>query len=199
MRAYFARHGDKEKGDFYDPALRHQDEPLSKAGIRGAVALADYFAGREIGQVYASQYLRAGQTAKFTAARKGLTVVRDARLNEIDNGVLESMNDEEIKALYPDFWADFSAREADVRFPEGETGEEVKARQAEFLADLARDGRDALAVCHEGYIRLLACHVLGLPVYKRHLFTVDFCGFLEIGYDGAQNGWRLIRMNQATY
>ena len=85
-----------------------------------------------------------------------------------------------------------------MRFPGGETGEEVKIRQAAFLESLVKDGRDALAVCHEGYIRLLACHILGVPVYRRHLFKMDFCGILEIEFDEAADGWRLIRMNQTV-
>lgn len=198
MRIYFARHGDKARGDYFNPLLRHQDEPLTEEGVRKAVALAEYFAGREIGAVYASQYLRAGQTARYVAERKGLEVVRDGRLNEIDNGILESMTDAEIEARFPAFWADFCAHASDVRFPEGETGEEVRARQADFLESVLKRGRDALAVCHEGYIRLLACHVLGMPVYRRHLFKVDMCGILEIEYDKDSGGWRLIRMNQTA-
>ncbi len=198
MRIYFARHGDKASGDYFSPLLRHQDEPLTEEGIRKAKALGEYFAGREIGAVYASQYLRAGQTAQYVAERKGLEVVRDARLNEIDNGILDSMSDAQIEARFPVFWADFNANASDVRFPEGETGEEVKARQAGFLESVLRDGRDALAVCHEGYIRLLACHVLGMPVYRRHLFKVDMCGILEIEHDRGSGGWRPIRMNQAA-
>ncbi len=198
MRIYFARHGDKIRGGHYNPQLRHQDEPLTEEGLTKARALGEYFAAREISAVYASMYLRAGQTAQCVADRKGLEVLRDERLNEIDNGILDSMTDEEIAEMFPAFWTDFHAHEADVRFPEGETGEEVKARQASFLDHLIQDGRDALAVCHEGYIRLLACHVLGMPVYMRHLFRVDMCAVLELEYKDGTGIWKLIRMNQAV-
>jgi probable phosphoglycerate mutase len=198
MRAYFVRHGDKAKGDYFNPALRHQDEPLTEEGFRKATVLQAYFSGRKLGAVYASEYLRAFQTAQVISARNGLEIVRDARLNEIDNGVIEPMTDIEIKARFPEFWAAFSARTEDVRFPGGETGAEVRDRQASFLNDLVKDGRDALAVCHEGYIRLLASQLLGMPVYRRHLFKVDFCGFLEIEYDENDGFWRMIRMNQTV-
>ena len=36
---YVIRHGDKAKGDFYNPRLRHQDQPLSRLGRRQARAL----------------------------------------------------------------------------------------------------------------------------------------------------------------
>ena len=29
MTVYIIRHAHKEKGDFYNPRLRHQDEPIS--------------------------------------------------------------------------------------------------------------------------------------------------------------------------
>lgn len=32
MKWYIIRHGDKEKGDFFNPTLRHQDQPISEKG-----------------------------------------------------------------------------------------------------------------------------------------------------------------------
>ncbi len=32
MTFYIIRHAHKEQGNFYNPRLRHQDEPISQAG-----------------------------------------------------------------------------------------------------------------------------------------------------------------------
>lgn len=56
----------------------------------------------------------------------------DKRLNEIDNGFIETMSDEEIKSKYPDSRREFSEHTHDVRFPGGETGEEVQKRQKDL-------------------------------------------------------------------
>lgn len=196
MKIFIVRHGDKEQGDYYNKSLKHQDQPLSEAGKCKSKNLLDYFEQKEIKKVIVSEYLRTELTAKYIAENKGLQVIKDKRLNEIDNGIIESMSDVEIKEKYPEFWNDFYSYSKDVRFPDGETGEEVKARQKELLDELIRNGEDVLLVSHEGYIRLLMCHLLDIPTYKRNLFKVDLCGIMEIEYDNKIKTYKILKFNQ---
>ena len=197
MKLYFIRHADKGTGNCYNEHLRHQDFPLSDLGKRRAENLAYYFERKEISTVYASEYLRTQQTAAALAAKKGLEIVVDHRLNEIDNGILDEMSDAEIKRKYPSFWDDFFSYSKDVRFPDGETGEEVKARQQSLLKELIAGGKNAALVSHEGYMRLLICNLLGLPVYERYQFEIGYCGITEIESCKDLGKWKIIRMNQA--
>lgn len=57
---------------------------------------------------------------------------------------------------------------------------------------------DVLLVSHDGLIRLLACHLLGLPVYKRWSFQVDFCGLMEVSWQPDLASWKLVRFNQTV-
>ncbi len=198
MRLYFVRHADKLGGDFFNQRIGHNDSPISPAGEQRAQRLAAYFENKPIDAVYASEYVRTAQTAEYVAAIKGLPVHRDGRLNEIDSGVIENMTDEQIQTQYPEFWRDFFSYERDVRFPGGETGDEVKARQKSLLDNLIRQNKDAVLITHEGYIRLLICHVLGLPPYKRHLFHVGFCSVTELGYDEEMGFWSVYKVNEAV-
>lgn len=195
MKIYIVRHGDKEKGNYYNEYLRHQDEPLNENGKRRAEKLVDYFENKQFSKIYVSEYLRTAQTAHPIAEKRGIQVIIDKRLNEIDNGLIDSLSDEEIKEKFPEFWDDFMSFSKDVRFPEGETGEEVKCRQKDLLNTLIENGEDVLLFGHEGYIRLLLCHLLGLPVYKRHLFKIDFCGITEIEYDKETDVWMITKVN----
>ena len=43
MKWYIIRHADKEQGDFYNPNLRHQDQPISEKGHLKAQKLISYF------------------------------------------------------------------------------------------------------------------------------------------------------------
>ena len=43
MTWYIIRHGDKERGDFFNPRLRHQDQPISELGHQEAQALVPFF------------------------------------------------------------------------------------------------------------------------------------------------------------
>lgn len=197
MRLYFVRHANRT-GElaYYNEKLRHQDFPITREGEENALRLAHYFAAHPVKKIYISEYLRTAQTAAPVALQLGLNPIVDARLNEIDTGVIEQMTDEEIFARYPKFWRDFMDGKKDVRFPEGETGEECKARQADLLKDLIVQDEDCLLISHEGYIRLLLCHILGLCVYHRRRFHIDFCGITELLYDKQADTWKVLRVNQ---
>ena len=118
------------------------------------------------------------------------------RLNEIDNGLIDSMPDEQIEQTYPDVWKGFMQRDHDFHFPGGECGEDARSRIVSFTNEKQRDNEDIIVVCHEGLIRLWICHILGLPVYQRWDFKVDFCGIMEIEFVPEFSKWKLIRFNQ---
>ena len=195
MKIFISRHGDKIRGGYYNESLKHQDEPLTEKGDTMAKKLIDFFDHIDIKRIIVSEYLRTSQTAKYVAKHKGITIEKDKRLNEIDNGIIESMDKEEIIKKYPAFWRNFNSYTMDVRFPEGETGEEVKLRQKNLLDELIQRDEDVFLVSHEGYIRLLICHLLDIPVYKRYLFKVDMCGIMEFEYDKTTQEWKIIRLN----
>jgi broad specificity phosphatase PhoE len=195
MKWYILRHADKELGGHYNPVLRHQDEPISARGRAQAQALVDYFAGLPIATIYVSQYLRTLQTIEFVAQEKGLTPVVDGRLNEIDNGLIEGLTDGEIQQKFPAVWRAFNERKHDFRFPQGESGKDVQQRLRSFIQEKQQDNQDILLVSHDGLIRLAMCEILGLPVFRRWDFRVDFCGITEIEYQPAFGRWRLARFN----
>lgn len=198
MKMYVIRHAHKEQGGFFNPRLGHQDEPISAGGRRDAEKLHAYFADKPIAGIYVSGYQRTRQTIEHLAGQLALDPIVDERLNEIDNGLIEGLSDAEIRERYPEVWNAFIRRSADFRFPGGESGEEVRRRVASFLDEKRRQhaGGEIIAVSHEGLIRLTVCHVLGLPVYDRWNFQVDFCGIMEIGSREGSEGWKLIRFNQ---
>jgi broad specificity phosphatase PhoE len=195
---YIIRHAHKEKGDFYNPRLRHQDEPISQRGQEESHKLWSYLCDKNISAIYISGYQRTAQTIDYVARQSGITPVIDERLNEIDNGLLDNMSEQEVQERYPDFWKVYRERTADFRFPGGETGEEVCRRIANFLEEkrLAHRAENLVIVSHEGLIRQLMCHIMNIPVFKRGNFYIDFCGITQIAYQPEYKTWKLIRFNQ---
>lgn len=191
---YFLRHCEKESEYFYNKELDIMDEPLSKTGLAHAANIAGYFKDIEFDKIIVSQYKRTYQTALPTAESKGMKLIVDARVNEINAGGAKGMKDGEIAAKYPDFWRDFSQHICDVRFPGGESGEDVKKRQDSFLDDIKDETGNILVVSHEGFIRLLMCNVIGAPVYHRYRLRMDFGGLSVI--ERSQDEWRILRFNQ---
>ena len=197
-RFYVLRHAHKKFGGFFNPDLRHQDEPLTERGMEMAQKLPGCFVDKDITAVYISAYLRTRQTIEPTCARLGLEPVMDERLNEVDNGLWDGLSEVNIQSKYPRQWRAFTERRRDFRFPEGETGREASKRVAAFLEEkrLQHEGKNVLAVAHEGIMRTLACHVLGLPIYRRWIFCLDFCGLMELHHQ-PERGWTIVRLNQA--
>ena len=198
MTWYIVRHAEKVFGGYYNAELRHQDEPLTAVGEQSARRIAERLGDRPIAAIYVSAYLRTSQTAAPLAERLGLVPVVDARLNEIDNGQVDAMTEEEFAVAFPDVWRAYVARAADFRFPGGESGAEVDARIGAFFDErLAQHGDDdvVVVVSHAGLIRQLMCHVLGLPVHHRGDFRIDFAGLTELSFQRDIGPWRLLRFN----
>ena len=195
MKWYIIRHADKEQGDFYNPDLRHQDQPISEKGHLKAQKLISYFSDKSIDKIYASEYIRTKQTIKYVAENKKISPIADSRLNEIDNGLIEGLSEQVIQQKYPNVWNAFKDGDRDFQFPEGESGEDARKRIKSFFNDKQVSKEDIILVSHDGLIRLILCYILGIAVYRRWDFRVDTCGIMEIEYQTKFKKWKLIRFN----
>lgn len=193
---YVIRHGDKAKGDFFNPRLRHQDQPLSRLGRAQARALRRRLCTAEITGIYVSEYIRTGQTIAPLARAKGVVPVVDPRLNEIDVGELDKMPEGALKERYPEVWKAYLEAGTDYRWPGGETGGEAASRMMSLFREKADPARSIILVAHEGIIRCFIAELLGIPAYRRFLLTMDTAGVTEIGWEEDHKAWRLVRMNQ---
>lgn len=193
---YVIRHGEKEKGDFFNARLRHQDQPLSRHGRAQARALERRFRRTPVSEIIVSEYIRTGQTIAPLARRLGLTPTVDPRLNEIDIGAIDGLSDQEIALRYPDTWKAYVGGSADFRWPDGETGEEAGRRIMSLFSEKADPGKNLILVAHDGIIRILICKILGVPVYRRFLLRMGTAGVNELDWDKETKTWHLARMNQ---
>jgi broad specificity phosphatase PhoE len=200
MAFIIIRHGQKESGNYFNPVLRHQDSPLSKRGIEEAVKLASIFSKSYISAIYVSSYKRTYQTIEPLSRELGLAPIVDERLNELDNGVLDDMNEQEFEKSYPEEWKAYKSRTADFRFPGGETGEEASIRIGSFLEEKMKmnKGENIIIVSHDGLIRICMCYILGLPVFHRGDFKVDLCGITKIEFQEDIKRWKLLQFNHVV-
>ena len=191
---YFVRHGDKAAGDYYNEEKKICDEPLSEKGKEDAQRIARYFCDMPFARLYASEYVRAQQTAQPLALKTGKDVIVDARVNEINGGEFHRLGDEKAKQAYPEVWNTYKNHLGDFMFPGGESGSDVKKRQDSFLEEIKHEEQDIVVVSHDGYIRLLMCNILGLPGFKRYKFTTQMGSVSAVFYDGEE--WRIKAFNQ---
>jgi broad specificity phosphatase PhoE len=197
MSIFLVRHGDKAKGDYFNLILKHQDPPLSDKGIEQSKAVAKYFSQTHISSIYVSSYIRTHQTAQPIADLKQIQPIEDPRLNEVDNGLIDGMNEQEFKKAYPDVWKQYDARTTDFRFPGGETGQDVRSRISEFLEEkLKIHGKENILIfSHDGLIRVCMTYILDIPVYCRSDFKIDLCGLTQFDYQSEISRWKLFRFN----
>jgi broad specificity phosphatase PhoE len=123
----------------------HADVPLNERGREQARRLADSFPEDDVDAIYASDLVRARETAEILGARLGLPVVVDRDLREIDVGSREGLTGEEV-----------GIREWD--------GEAYEAHRERTLRALARivaghPGSRVLVVAHGGTLRRMHEHV----------------------------------------
>ena len=141
-----ARHGETDWNR--DRRVQGQtDRPLNDRGRAQAAELARSLSEEHLDAVYASDLLRALDTARAVAEPLGLEVVALPALRERDFGTWEGLTDAEILARYPHArtqpWGD------------AETREELADRVLAALAEITSrhpEGR-VLVVTHGGPIR----------------------------------------------
>lgn len=198
LSVYCIRHAEKEPGEYRAPSLPLNDPPLSEEGRRQASRLLEYFENISIASIYVSRYSRTRETIENLSRSKGLHITADERLNEINIGDMEKLRDEEMRNRYPDFWVKYISRKEDFTFPNGESGKEAETRIIEAFKELDCQ-QNHILVSHDGILRVLICKLLGLPVYKRHLFTLNYCSITCFDFSQDFQCWTLARMNECLH
>ena len=173
------RHGETD-WNFERRVQGHADRPLNETGRAQARALAEELAGEPIDAVYSSDLVRAHETARVVAERRGLPVTAVRDLREKHFGSWEGLTDQEVLARFPE------ARRG--HWGDGESTAEVNARVVGALRRIAEshpDGR-VLVVTHGGPLRAVLhhcgadgtgaianCHVVRIAAENGNLRAVD--------------------------
>jgi broad specificity phosphatase PhoE len=153
----------------------HSDTPLNATGRAQAEALAEELGGESIEAVYSSDLLRAHETARIVAGRRGLEVTAIRDLRERHFGTWEGLTDDEILARFPEAtsgsWGDGERKEEMIRRVFG-----ALQRIAE-----AHPGGRVLVVSHGGPLRAVLAHC-GVDGVGR----IDNCHVVRIEVDGRE-------------
>ena len=129
--------------------------------------------------LYSSPLQRCRDLAVALAAQRGgMAPLLDPRLAEMDFGAWEMQPWDAIPRDQIDAWA---ADPAGYRPGGGETVLEMAARVSAFHADVQRQQRDAVIVCHAGTMRLLAACRAGLPLRETALRAAQHANAIAYG------------------
>ena len=170
---WIVRHGETE----WSRVRKHTgrtDLPLTEAGERAAVAIAERLDGVHFDLVLASPLKRAWRTAELA----GLSPSPEPRIQEWDYGEYEGRRTVDIREERPDWlvWED--------SVPGGETIEQVAERADQVIARVCAEASErALVVAHGHVLRILALRWIGAdPKLGRHL-RLETAKISVLGWD----------------
>ncbi|RKP10968.1 bifunctional 6-phosphofructo-2-kinase/fructose-2,6-bisphosphate 2-phosphatase [Thamnocephalis sphaerospora] len=164
---YFARNGES-----LNEQMDRADADLSPAGHRYAEHLKDFLLQRraerqeETGesprrlQVWTSPRRRSFNSACHFEFP--VQVRQRAQLIEINPGDCDGMTKDEIRAKYPDEWANYQQDSYRYRFPRAESYHDLAVRVEPVILELEREKDDVLFIAHLSVLRLLYAYLMGI-------------------------------------
>ncbi|MCX7703747.1 MAG: histidine phosphatase family protein [Planctomycetota bacterium] len=174
------------------------DIPLSEVGIGEAKSLAESLRGEEADAVFCSPLLRAVQTAEPICKSMKVPLYKDDALVDVDFGYWSGLSSEEVIMRHPREWEMWTRGDLKLRFPGGESLEEVQKRLEEFLSSCVRNltHRRLLVVTHRVPLKLILMSVLSAPSAFWQ-FVFDTTSISRIRHDG--NLWSVVSLNDTHH
>ena len=205
------RHGLTDRSIPEQHLGQRMDAPLNEAGRRQAAALADRLERVDFDRVISSPLIRARETAEIVAPAERVEL--DARLLEMDYGEWEGLTYEDLARDHAAARKRWEQAPDILRYPGGESGNDVAVRVRAFLDDLlddhvarhgpgSHDEGPVLAVAHSSTNRVLMCVALGLPIREfRQRFVQSQANVTVLRFehgDGASDA-RLLVLNDTAH
>ncbi|EOC1352829.1 2,3-diphosphoglycerate-dependent phosphoglycerate mutase GpmB [Cronobacter dublinensis] len=193
LQVYLVRHGETQ----WNAERRIQgqsDSPLTEKGEHQAMQVAQRAKALGITHIISSDLGRTRRTAEIIAQGCGCDVILDARLRELDMGILErrpldTLTDEE------EGWRrQLVNGTPDGRIPQGESMQEVSDRMHGALNACLElpEGSRPLLVSHGMALGCLVSTILGLPAYAERRLRLRNCSISRVDYQESPwlaSGW----------
>jgi broad specificity phosphatase PhoE len=174
------------------------DIPLNEIGRKEALLAGQYLRGVKVDSVYSSPLYRAFETAETIARYQGKEVQTLDGLVDIDFGQWQGVSRKEVRKSYGELYGQWKENPHLVRFPEGESLEDVRKRALGAIHEtVGNHATETLVmVSHRVVNKIVICGLLGL----------DSSHFWEIGQDTCcinilefEEGFTLLRLNDTSH
>lgn len=140
------------------------DCDLSQIGRAQAKGLCEYLKSCDVDKIYTSTLKRTVQTIEAYADYKGLGIDERDGFREINFGLFDGLNYQEIKEKYPKETEEMMVLSKDYKFPQGESLDEMYQRNAKELDMVIEENKgndkNILICSHMGTIRNILSHLL---------------------------------------
>ena len=170
---YIIRHGQTDLNLKGIVQGRGINSPLNDHGVQQAKAFFNAYQHIPFDKIYTSTLLRTEQTVQ-QFINKGIPNEPLVGLDEISWGVYEGqdLNDSILKG-FDELVTSWRNGELDLALEQGESPNQVALRQQEaFKYMLQQDKEETVLVCMHGRaLRILLCHLTGIPISKMDDFS----------------------------
>ncbi|MGG3467464.1 histidine phosphatase family protein [Neobacillus pocheonensis] len=183
---YFVRHGETQ----FNVEKRmqgHADSPLTEKGVAQARAVGRGLSDIEFKAAYCSESQRVIDTANHALGVRKIPLSTDARLKEMNFGLLESLMISEITARYGNILETlFSLTDFNLAAPEGESYSQLYSRTClaidEILKNHEREGGNILVFSHGVTIGNYLMQLTKSQKYLHH----DNCSVSVVSYKNGE-------------
>ncbi|MBA4393643.1 MAG: alpha-ribazole phosphatase [Desulfobacca sp.] len=171
-RLFLVRHGEVVRHG-QKTFLGFTDLGLSNRGKRQIQALAEYLKGVSLDQAYASDLIRAMDSARSICQGRSIQPLALPGFREMNMGDWDGKSWAEIKQKHPELSPFFFYNLKTFRFPGGETWTQFRSRVLGKLKNVLKDnqGKTILLAAHAGVNRIILAQAMGLRF--RNMFQLD--------------------------
>ena len=149
--------------------------------------------------VYTSPMQRCIDTARAIAQACAIDCQEVDDLRDLNYGAWQDQTHDEVRAAHPAQYRQWRHSPHLLKFPDGDSLQQLSARAADALRLIVGTHPDATAVIvgHDSSNRALLLHALGLPLAAYWRITQDPCGLSEILAD--DEGLSVRSMNDTAH
>jgi broad specificity phosphatase PhoE len=171
-KVYVVRHG-QTAWNLEEVFRGRADIPLDETGKKEVHLAGEALKDETLHAVYSSPLSRSMETAENIAKFHSLSVVPLEAIIDISYGEWEGVSLEKVEKNYPDLYALWLNEPHKVRFPKGETLEEVRLRTMNAIEDLLQKHQqeNIVLVAHRVPNKVICCALLGLD--NHHFWRIQ--------------------------
>ena len=172
---------------------------MNDQGREEARLAGEWLKGETIQAAYCSPLSRARDTGEAIARHHGLKVTDLPGLTDLCYGDWEGLPLTEVKVKYADLYRQWETSPQTVRFPGGETLDEVKARALAAVDQVVRrhPGQTVLLAAHRAVNKVLIAALIGLD--NSHFWRLGQDTTAVNRFDWTGDTWQIMALNDTCH
>ena len=176
-----------------------RDIPLNDQGREEARLAGEWLKGETIHAAYCSPLSRARDTGEAIARHHGLKVADLPGLTDLCYGDWEGLPLTEVKVKYADLYRQWETAPHTVRFPRGETLDEVKARALAAVVEVLdrHPGQTVLLAAHRAVNKVIIAACIGLDNSHFWRLGQDTTAINRFAWTG--DTWQIMGLNDTCH